>query len=154
METKDALAALSALAQPHRLAIYRWLLERGPEGAYAGEIADQLGLPATTQSFHLKALQQAGLSRPEPQGRHSRYRAEVSPHYNPWLHAGFVLGYGVSCIALAWSSTHRITPIEWLTDLHRRLRPGTAVEPVTWMLPRPGREPKPTKDETTSRRRY
>lgn len=77
METKDALAALSALAQPHRLAIYRWLLERGPEGAYAGEIADQLGLPATTQSFHLKALQQAGLIRPEPQGRHIRYRAEV-----------------------------------------------------------------------------
>lgn len=31
--------------------------------------------------------------------------------------------------------------IEWLTDLHRRLRPGRAVEPVTWMLPRPGREP-------------
>ncbi|MBW8313173.1 MAG: helix-turn-helix domain-containing protein [Rhizobium sp.] len=77
MDTKDALAALSALAQPHRLAIYRWLLERGPEGAFAGEIADQLGLPATTQSFHLKALQQAGLIRPEPQGRHIRYRAEV-----------------------------------------------------------------------------
>ena len=77
MDTNTALAALSALAQPHRLAIYRWLLERGPEGAFAGEIADQLGLPATTQSFHLKALQQAGLIRPEPQGRHIRYRAEV-----------------------------------------------------------------------------
>lgn len=77
MDTKHALAALSALAQPHRLAIYRWLLERGPEGAFAGEIAEQLGLSATTQSFHLKALQQAGLISAEPQGRNIRYRAEV-----------------------------------------------------------------------------
>lgn len=76
MDTNTALAALSALAQPHRLAIFRWLVERGPEGAFAGEIAGQLGIPATTQSFHLKALQQAGLIQPEPMGRNIRYRAD------------------------------------------------------------------------------
>ena len=76
MDTKTAVAALAALAQPHRLAIFRWLVERGPEGAYAGEIAAQLGIAATTQSFHLKALQQAGLIRPEPLGRNIRYRAD------------------------------------------------------------------------------
>ena len=45
MKTPDALAALSALAQPHRLAIHRWLVERAPEGAFAGEIAEHLDLP-------------------------------------------------------------------------------------------------------------
>ena len=77
MKTPDALAALSALAQPHRLAIYRWLLARGPDGAFAGDIAEALGLAATTQSFHLKALAQAGLIAALPEGRHIRYRAEV-----------------------------------------------------------------------------
>ena len=78
MDTSTALAALSALAQPHRLAIFRWLVERGPEGAFAGEISERLGIPATTQSFHLKALQQAGLIRPEPMGRNIRYRADFA----------------------------------------------------------------------------
>ncbi len=45
----------------------------------------------------------------------ARYRANVAPHYNPWLHAGFVFGYGIASILLAWSSTHRITPLQWLT---------------------------------------
>jgi ArsR family transcriptional regulator len=76
MDTNTALAALSALAQPHRLAIFRWLVERGPDGAFAGEIAEHLGIPATTLSFHLKALQQGGLIQPEPQGRNIRYRAD------------------------------------------------------------------------------
>ena len=75
MKTKQALDALSALAQPHRLAVHRWLVERAPDGAFAGEIADHLGVPATTLSFHLKALQAAGLVRAEPEGRHIRYRA-------------------------------------------------------------------------------
>lgn len=77
MDTNTALAALSALAQPHRLAVFRWLVERSPDGAFAGEIAEHLGLPGTTLSFHLKALQQGGLIQPEPQGRHIRYRADL-----------------------------------------------------------------------------
>ena len=77
MKTNQALAALAALAQPHRLAVYRWLVERVPEGAFAGEIAGQFELPTTTLSFHLKALQQAGLITPEPQGRFIRYHADL-----------------------------------------------------------------------------
>lgn len=77
MKTKQALSALAALAQPHRLAVHRWLVERAPEGAFAGEIAEYLGLPTTTLSFHLKTLQQAGLIVPEPSGRHIRYRADL-----------------------------------------------------------------------------
>lgn len=78
MDTNNALSALSALAQAHRLAIFRWLVERGPDGAYPGEIADHLAIPATTLSFHLKALQQGGLIQPETQGRNILYRADFT----------------------------------------------------------------------------
>ncbi len=44
----------------------------------------------------------------------TRYRASVHPRYNPWLHAGFVLGYGLLCITLFWSTVHQIHPLEWL----------------------------------------
>lgn len=77
MKTKQALAALSALAQPHRLAVHGWLVERAPDGAFAGEIAEHLDLPTTTLSFHLKALLQAGLIQAEASGRHIRYRADL-----------------------------------------------------------------------------
>ena len=43
-----------------------------------------------------------------------RYRAAVHPRYNPWLHAGFVLTYGLFCIILAWGSTQHIQAWEWL----------------------------------------
>ena len=45
----------------------------------------------------------------------ARYRAAISRHYHPWLHAGFVLAYGIFCITLAWSTTAAITPLQWLT---------------------------------------
>jgi DNA-binding transcriptional ArsR family regulator len=78
MDTPAAVTALAALAQPHRLAVFRRLVELGPEGAYAGELAEHLAIPANTLSFHLKALQQAGLIAPEPRGRHIRYRADFT----------------------------------------------------------------------------
>ncbi|MCO7569135.1 SRPBCC family protein [Pseudomonas chlororaphis] len=43
-----------------------------------------------------------------------QYRAAVSPRYNPWLHGGFVLGYGLLCIALLCSTLHQVQPLEWL----------------------------------------
>lgn len=76
MDTNTAVPALAALAQPHRLALFRRLVELGPEGAFAGDLAAHLAIPANTLSFHLKTLQQAGLIRPEPRGRHIRYRAD------------------------------------------------------------------------------
>lgn len=76
METTDALRALAALAQDTRLAVFRFLVERGPAGAHVGEIAEALGLAPATLSFHLKHLAGAGLVRTEPRGRHIRCEAD------------------------------------------------------------------------------
>lgn len=56
-----AVAALSALAHEHRLAAYRLLVEMGPDGLPAGAIAERLGLPPSSLTFHLQALLHAGL---------------------------------------------------------------------------------------------
>jgi ArsR family transcriptional regulator, arsenate/arsenite/antimonite-responsive transcriptional repressor len=61
MKTKQAIAALGALAQETRLAAFRLLVQAGPDGLPAGEIADKLGLPASSLSFHLAQLTQAGM---------------------------------------------------------------------------------------------
>jgi len=61
LETKRAIGALGALAQETRLAIFRLLVGRGPEGLPAGVIAETLGLPASSLSFHLAQLNHAGL---------------------------------------------------------------------------------------------
>ena len=75
MKSDIAVAALSALAQDSRLAIYRLLVKRGPDGYAAGEIAARLDLPAPTLSFHLKALAQAKLVEVRRSGRFLHYRA-------------------------------------------------------------------------------
>ena len=61
MKTKQAIAALGALAQENRLAAFRLLVQAGPNGLPAGEIAEKLGLPASSLSFHLAQLTQAGM---------------------------------------------------------------------------------------------
>jgi DNA-binding transcriptional ArsR family regulator len=63
MEPSNAVRALSALAQETRLSIYRLLVEAGPTGLAAGEIAASLGVSPTNLSFHLKELANAGLAR-------------------------------------------------------------------------------------------
>lgn len=75
MKTKDAVTALSALAQESRLGVYRLLVQAGPEGMAAGVIADQLGLPPPTLSFHLKELSHAGLAISRQEGRYVIYSA-------------------------------------------------------------------------------
>lgn len=69
MEPKEALTALSALAQETRLAIFRRLITMGLEGESAGAIADALEIPAPTLSFHLKELEHAGLTTTRRDGR-------------------------------------------------------------------------------------
>jgi DNA-binding transcriptional ArsR family regulator len=61
MKISTAVAALGALAQETRLEIFRRLVQEGPDGLAAGEIAERLGLPAPTLSFHLNQLRFAGL---------------------------------------------------------------------------------------------
>ncbi|RZA20874.1 MAG: ArsR family transcriptional regulator [Lysobacteraceae bacterium] len=75
METNNAIAALTALGQVTRLAAYRLLVEAGPAGRMAGEIAEALAVPNATLSFHLKELVHAGLVHSESVGRNVCYRA-------------------------------------------------------------------------------
>ena len=75
METKEALSALSALAQASRLAVFQKLVELGPDGAIPSDLAHSLGIPANTLSFHLKALSHADLVSSEHSGRFIHYRA-------------------------------------------------------------------------------
>jgi DNA-binding transcriptional ArsR family regulator len=76
METKEAVKALSALAQDTRLAAFRLLVEAGPDGMAAGSIAERLALPAATASFHLAQLANAGLIRSRAEGRFVIYVAD------------------------------------------------------------------------------
>jgi ArsR family transcriptional regulator, arsenate/arsenite/antimonite-responsive transcriptional repressor len=76
MEQGDAVAALGALAQPSRLELFRLLVRRGPAGLPAGDIAQRLGIPATTLSFHLSQLSRAGLLASRREGRSILYAAD------------------------------------------------------------------------------
>src|SRR5215471_5843409 len=69
METKAVLTALSTLAHETRLAIFRLLVEIGPEGIPVGKIGERLGTPPTTLSFHLKELTTADLVMMRHEGR-------------------------------------------------------------------------------------
>ena len=61
MDDQTAIAALSALAQEHRLRVFRLLVRQGPSGLAAGEIADRLAVAPSALSFHLAHLERAGL---------------------------------------------------------------------------------------------
>jgi DNA-binding transcriptional ArsR family regulator len=76
MESKQAIAALAALAQETRLAIFRLLVQAGEGGRAAGDVAQSLGVPAATLSFHLKELARAGLISGTQAGRSIVYRAD------------------------------------------------------------------------------
>lgn len=69
MDTNSAVAALSAIAQANRLEVFRLLVEAGPDGLAAGEIAERLGIAAPTLSFHLAQLKHAGLVHQRRDGR-------------------------------------------------------------------------------------
>jgi DNA-binding transcriptional ArsR family regulator len=72
-----AISALSSLAQPTRLAIFRLLIKHEPVGITAGVIADTIGAPHNTLSTHLAILVRAGLLRSSREGRTIIYRSNV-----------------------------------------------------------------------------
>ena len=76
METSDAVKALGALAQGTRLAIFRLLVQAGPDGMAAGSIGEKLDLPPATLSFHLAGLTRAGLAQSRQEGRFVIYSAD------------------------------------------------------------------------------
>jgi protein-tyrosine-phosphatase/DNA-binding transcriptional ArsR family regulator len=73
MEAKDAATKFGALAQATRIEVMRLLASRGASGMAAGELASNLGQAPSTLSFHLSALEQAGLVQSTRQGRHVIY---------------------------------------------------------------------------------
>lgn len=75
MQSAAAIEALSALAQEHRLELFRLLVQAGEQGMAAGSIADSLGVPNSSLSFHLAQLNRAGLISHERQHRSLIYRA-------------------------------------------------------------------------------
>jgi DNA-binding transcriptional ArsR family regulator len=81
MESKQAVTALASLAQPSRLAVYRLLVQAGPDGVSPGTLSDRLDIPAPTLSFHLKALSHAGLIDDRREGRNIFYTANYA-HMN------------------------------------------------------------------------
>jgi ArsR family transcriptional regulator, arsenate/arsenite/antimonite-responsive transcriptional repressor len=107
MESRNAVTALGALAQDSRLQVYRLLVQAGPDGLAATEIAERLGIPANTLSFHLKTLSHANLVQSRQSGRFIYY----STHYeqmNALLH--FLTENccgGQSCTSLAVVSRRR-----------------------------------------------
>jgi ArsR family transcriptional regulator, arsenate/arsenite/antimonite-responsive transcriptional repressor len=78
MQAIAAIEALGALAQEHRLALFRLLVQAGERGMAAGAIADALGVPNSSLSFHLAQLNRAGLIRQERQHRSLIYRANYA----------------------------------------------------------------------------
>lgn len=86
MEEQDVVRSLAALAQGARLQVFRALVIAGPRGMTPSVMAEGLGTPANTLSFHLKELLNAGLVTQERQGRNLIYRASFE-------HMNALLGY-------------------------------------------------------------
>ena len=75
MEEEDVVRSLAALAHPVRLRVFRALVVAGPQGLTPGVMQEGLAIPATTLSFHLKELANAGLASQERASRNLVYRA-------------------------------------------------------------------------------
>ena len=78
MKAKYVIEALGALAHEHRLARYRLLVQRGPDGLPAGHIATRLKLVPSSLTFHLQALQRAGLINQRRESRQLIYSADFT----------------------------------------------------------------------------
>jgi len=78
MKTPAIIEALGALAHEHRLAIYRLLVQRGPDGLPAGAIGQRMGLLPSSLTFHLQNLQRAGLITQRRDSRQLIYSADFA----------------------------------------------------------------------------
>jgi len=99
MDAKQAVAALGALAHDNRLALFRQLMQRGPEGLPAGVIAERLGVPPSSLSFHLQQLVHAGLITQRRLGRQIIYAAsyEAMNGLMAYLTENCCAGSAVAC---------------------------------------------------------
>lgn len=109
MNAEIVIRALGALAQEHRLAAFRLLVQAGAGGMAAGAIAERLGVPASSMSFHMAQLGHAGLVSQRRKSRSIIYSADYAA-------MGALMGYltenccaGVACVADTGCSTSPIT---------------------------------------------
>lgn len=109
MKTEAAVGRLSALAQETRLELFRRLVRRGPDGQAAGEIAAALGIPKPTLSFHLAALERAGLVRSARRGRSIVYAADYGAMAElvGFLYENCCGEGGAGCLAAGLQDTSR-----------------------------------------------
>lgn len=77
MDVSRLIDAFGALAQDTRLQVFRLLLNAGPEGVPAGEVARRLGTPHNTMSTHLAILTRAGLARSRRESRQIIYAVDL-----------------------------------------------------------------------------
>jgi DNA-binding transcriptional ArsR family regulator len=77
MNDTDAIAALGALAQEHRLGLFRLLMRAGPSGISAGALAEEAGVSRSSLSFHIAQLERAGLVHARRQHRNIFYAVEI-----------------------------------------------------------------------------
>lgn len=78
MEATDVIRALGALAQEHRLGVFRLLVQAGPDGLPAGALAEALGVAPSSMSFHLSQMANAGLVTQRRQSRSIIYSADFA----------------------------------------------------------------------------
>jgi DNA-binding transcriptional ArsR family regulator len=78
MNAKQAVTALGAIGNDHRLAVYRMLVQKGPQGLPAGDIAARLDVPPSSLTFHLQHMLQAGLVTQRRLGRQTIYAADFA----------------------------------------------------------------------------
>ena len=114
MEKPDAIAALAALAQESRLDVFRLLVQAGTEGLPAGQIAERLGMPPNSLSFHLNQLRHAGLVTFRRESRSLIYAAEYAAMNDllAYLTENCCQGNAASCGVGACDTTTLIKPLK------------------------------------------
>jgi DNA-binding transcriptional ArsR family regulator len=122
MEITAAVTALAALAQETRLAIYRLLVEVGPDGVSAGQIGETLAVPGATLSFHLKELARAGLvsSRQERQFIYYAVDFERMAELMTFLTQNCCKGMPQKCLTIVETALGRCCPPESKPKRSRR----------------------------------
>lgn len=110
MESSAVVRALGALAQEHRLAVYRLLVQAGPDGMPAGALADAVGVPASSMSFHLAQLANAGLVTQRRQSRSIIYAADYAAMNGLMAYMTENCCGGVPCVSPAECSPAATAP--------------------------------------------
>lgn len=100
MDPSSIIKALAALAQEHRLAVYRLLVQAGPDGLSAGVLADRVSVPPSSMSFHLAQLANAGLVTQRRQSRSIIYAADYAAMNGVMAYLTENCCGGMSCSAM------------------------------------------------------